>query len=170
LRAWHDATVDFAPPDADWGLPQSGPREVICHNDFAPYNCIFSNGRLVGAIDFDLCSPGARLWDLAYTAYRFVPLLPEAGTGDMIPGEKSPFEAPVMAERLELLLATYGAAGGLERYRRSDLIQTTIDRLDAIAAWTEEHVRKHGVAALADHPAMYRAHARWLGTGRESRG
>lgn len=166
LRAWHDATMDFSAPDAIWGLPQSGPREVICHNDFAPYNCVFSGGRFVGAFDFDLCSPGPRLWDLAYTAYRFVPLLPGPDSGDAIPGEKSPFPASVMADRLELLLATYGAVGGLARYRRADLIRTAVERLHAIAAWTEAHARNHGVAALADHPALYRSHALWLGSWR----
>ena len=48
LRAYHDATLDFA---AAAQAPRgSGPRtsrvEVICHNDFAPYNMIFEDGRL----------------------------------------------------------------------------------------------------------------------------
>ncbi len=162
LREWHDATVDFSAPNAIWGLPQTGPREVICHNDFAPYNCIFSKERFVGAIDFDACAPGTRLWDLAYAAYRFVPLLPGPDTKDVIPGDKSPFQASVMADRLELFLATYGAVGGKVQYSCSDLIRTAIDRLNAIAAWTEERVRSHGVAALSEHAAMYRNHARWL--------
>lgn len=162
LREWHDATADFSPPDATWGLPQSEPREVICHNDFAPYNCVFRQGRFVGAIDFDTCSPGARLWDLAYTAYRFVPLIPGPDASAVIPGDKSPFEASVMAQRLELFLASYGSARERTRYRSSDLMRTAVDRLNALAAWTEEHARNHGLAALAEHAAMYRGHARWL--------
>lgn len=170
LREWHDATADFSAPDAKWGLAPTSPREVICHNDFAPYNCIFSGGRFAGAIDFDACSPGSRIWDLAYTAYRYVPLLPGPDTQGAIPGDKSPFQAPALTERLELFLESYGAVGGKPRYGRSDLIRTTIDRLHAIAAWTEDFVRNQGAAALADHPAMYRGHARWLGSWSEPGG
>lgn len=164
LREWHDATADFSAPDAIWGLPPSSPREVICHNDFAPYNCIFNRGRFFGAIDFDFCSPGSRLWDLAYTAYRFVPLMPGPGTDNTIPGERSPFEVTGMTERLKSFLTSYGAVDGMARFGCSELIRTTIDRLHAIAAWTEDFVRSKGAAALADHPAMYRGHARWLGS------
>lgn len=32
----------------------------------------------VAMIDFDMAAPGSRAWDLAYTAYRFVPLAPPA--------------------------------------------------------------------------------------------
>jgi hypothetical protein len=37
LRRYHDATVGYAPPDSTvWHLQAPfGPREVICHNDFA---------------------------------------------------------------------------------------------------------------------------------------
>jgi hypothetical protein len=164
LRAWHDATADFTAPGAEWGLPASSPREVICHNDFAPYNCVFRNGRFAGAIDFDMCSPGARIWDLAYTAYRFVPMMPGPGSGSAFPGEKSPFEAQAMEERMRLFLSSYGAIGGAAPYASSRLIAVAIERLNAIAAWTEEFARNHGNSALAGHAAMYRGHARWLGS------
>jgi aminoglycoside phosphotransferase (APT) family kinase protein len=162
MRQWHDATADFSAPDATWGLPSSSPKEVICHNDFAPYNCIFSDGRFTGAIDFDACAPGSRLWDLAYSAYRFVPLMPGPDSDHAIPGDESPFDTREMVERLEIFLAGYGEAGGAPRFSCSELFPTTIERLDALATWTEEFVRSHGNAALADHPAMYRGHARWL--------
>jgi hypothetical protein len=164
LREWHDATADFSAPDAGWGLPPSSPREVICHNDFAPYNCIFNDGRLIGAIDFDFCSPGSRIWDLAYAAYRFVPLMPGPDSDLTIPGDSSPFGIPEMHERLKLFLARYGAGDDKARIGDSELIRATIDRLHAIAAWTEDFVRSNGNAALADHPAMYRSHAQWLGS------
>lgn len=42
LRAFHDASVGFAPPaDACWRWPAHEPAEVICHNDFGPYNLMF---------------------------------------------------------------------------------------------------------------------------------
>ena len=55
---------------------------MICHNDFATYNLIARDGRLVGAIDFDFASPGPRLWDLAYLAYRIVPFAEDAVGAD----------------------------------------------------------------------------------------
>jgi aminoglycoside phosphotransferase (APT) family kinase protein len=33
-----------------------------------------TDGRPVALIDFDVAHPGPRAWDLAYAAYRFVPL------------------------------------------------------------------------------------------------
>src|SRR5690606_17888071 len=80
LRQWHDATVDFDARGAVWSLTPREPPEVICHNDFAPYNCVFRDDRFAGAIDFETCAPGPRIWDVAYAAYRFVPLLPEASS------------------------------------------------------------------------------------------
>ena len=50
------------------------PVEVICHNDFATYNLVFDGENVVGVIDWDFASPGPRLWDIAYLAYRIVPL------------------------------------------------------------------------------------------------
>jgi Ser/Thr protein kinase RdoA (MazF antagonist) len=47
---------------------------VICHGDFAPYNCVFTGEKAVGLIDFDAARPGPRAWDLAYALYRYAPL------------------------------------------------------------------------------------------------
>ncbi|HYI32010.1 MAG TPA: phosphotransferase, partial [Glaciibacter sp.] len=72
------------------------------HNDFSPHNLAFVDGAFVGAIDFDMCSPGPRLWDIAYFATRVVPL-----TAD------TPANAPGMEEarrRVELILDAYGSA------------------------------------------------------------
>jgi hypothetical protein len=76
LRRIHDATQDVAAlwPDG-WQAPTRTPVEVICHGDFAPYNCVFAGDRLVGVIDFDHAHPGSRAWDLAYAIYRFAPLM-----------------------------------------------------------------------------------------------
>lgn len=75
LRRIHDATADVAASWLDgWQAPIREPVEVICHGDFAPYNCVFDEGKLVGIIDFDHAHPGSRLWDLAYALYRFAPI------------------------------------------------------------------------------------------------
>ena len=75
LRRMHDATQDVAQEwQAGWQAPTRPPVEVICHGDFAPYNCVFDHEELVGVIDFDNAHPGNREWDLAYALYRFAPV------------------------------------------------------------------------------------------------
>lgn len=79
LRAYHDATLSYqAPADARWQMvyPEPPQHEVICHNDFAPYNLVFAAGLSAGIIDFDLAGPGPRVWDIAYAVYWFAPLYP----------------------------------------------------------------------------------------------
>ena len=77
LRTYHDATLDFPKTSDDvWFLSYPGPleKQVICHNDFAPYNVTFEKGIPVGIIDFDTACPAPRVWDIAYALYRFIPL------------------------------------------------------------------------------------------------
>jgi len=77
LRAYHDATEDFPPGEgALWACayPDAARHEVICHNDFAPYNFVYSNGIPHAVLDFDLAGPGPRIRDVAYAAYWMVPL------------------------------------------------------------------------------------------------
>jgi hypothetical protein len=75
LRRIHDATEDIVQTwQSGWQSPTRAPIEVICHGDFAPYNCVFNHGKLVGVIDFDHAHPGNREWDLAYALYRFAPV------------------------------------------------------------------------------------------------
>jgi Ser/Thr protein kinase RdoA (MazF antagonist) len=163
LRHWHDATVGFERAGAVWNLPARTPAEVICHNDFAPYNCVFRAGRFAGAIDFDVCSPGPRSWDIAYTAYRFVPLMPPRDADVAVDlGDCSPFARAEMLGRLDAFLATYATAGAPLLYERAAVLESTIERLHALATWTTNHVQATGAIALERHPTMYRAHARWL--------
>ena len=57
LRELHDATEGFDRAGRVWALPEHEPAEVICHNDFAPYNLAFRAGLPAGAIDFEAASP-----------------------------------------------------------------------------------------------------------------
>ncbi|MCR9135611.1 MAG: aminoglycoside phosphotransferase family protein [Alphaproteobacteria bacterium] len=77
LRAYHDATQSFAPQgDESWAVvfADADRHEVICHNDFAPYNLVFFEGIPKAVVDFDLAGPGPRLRDVAYAAFWMTPL------------------------------------------------------------------------------------------------
>lgn len=67
LRAYHDATVDFAPV-------QAAGAEVMCHNDWTPANTVMTDGMPTGMIDFDTARPGTRLWDLTYSVWTWLDL------------------------------------------------------------------------------------------------
>lgn len=77
MGRFHSISADYVPPaGALWQLvyPDPARHEVICHNDFAPYNMVFERGEPKALIDWDVAGPGPRLWDIAYAVYRFVPL------------------------------------------------------------------------------------------------
>jgi hypothetical protein len=123
LRGLHDATRDFAPPaGARWMLTMPGdlPAEVVCHNDFAPYNVVFSGDRPAGVIDWETAAPGARVWDVAYAAYRFVPLSHSA------PPELRGVAA--QGRRLALFCDAYGLGGS----DRDVLLETAIRRVEEL--------------------------------------
>jgi hypothetical protein len=124
LRLLHDATEDWTPPaHARWQLvyPDASQNEVICHNDFAPYNSIFQAGHLQAVIDFDMAGPGPRIWDVAYAAYRFVPLY-----SDTHCVEVGLTEPPDRGRRLRLFCDAYR----LEK--RQTLVKTIIRRVEAV--------------------------------------
>lgn len=76
MRQFHDATASFPiREDDEWLLTYQGNlmKDVICHNDIAPYNVTFEDGLPKGFIDFDTCAPAPRIWDIVYALYRFVP-------------------------------------------------------------------------------------------------
>jgi Ser/Thr protein kinase RdoA (MazF antagonist) len=149
LRRLHDASADLVLPDAAWQLPAHEPAEVVCHNDAAPYNMVFRDGRLVGLIDLDTASPGPRLWDLAYTAYRMAPFAADALDGVAYAvGDLDPLA------RLDALVAAYGIP-----YPRADVLATMADRLTELAAFSDARADAGGAAELRDHARMYRADA-----------
>lgn len=160
LRDWHDATLGFDLRDANWSLETKTVHEVICHNDFAPYNCVFRDGSMVGLIDFDLCAPGSRLWDMAYTAYRYVPVLPPVAIDEF--DDISPFSRWEIETRLGQFLDAYAKGDPSLRFSSADLLRTMRDRLQAIAEWTEDCAARTGNSVLARNSVMYGNHARWI--------
>ncbi|HSF26418.1 MAG TPA: phosphotransferase [Actinomycetes bacterium] len=127
LRSLHDASVPLTRESSlPWQLVPLEPVEVICHGDFAPYNCVFRGQEAVGVIDFDFARPGPRRWDLAYAIYRFAPLT--------APGNADGFgDPPAQARRARLFLDSYGCTA---RERR-DALETIGPRL----RWLVDHMR-----------------------------
>lgn len=145
LAALHNVSGTFDVTDSTWQLPLHQPIEVVCHNDFAPYNMVFTEGRLVGVIDWDTASPGPRIWDLAYLAYRLVPLV------DPENPEVEAHSASESARRLRLLCDSYGsqdphavAIAAVERLR--ELASFTADR----ATGEDQRLLSHVTTYLRD--------------------
>lgn len=147
LRAWHDASVTFPCTGATWRTPAHEPADVICLNDVAPYNMVHDGDGLVGFIDVDMASPGPRAWDLAYLAYRI------CGWCEDMP---APAGTPAPEARLAYLMASYGDDAAPSA---GEVMRTLVDRLHALADWTEDHARTTGTPELLDHAAMYRRDA-----------
>lgn len=160
IRQWHDATVDFDSDGSVWNFTADGGTEVICHNDVAPYNCVFSGEQFSGLIDFDLCAPGSRLWDIGYTVYRFVPVMPPEPLGDE--PECSPFSLEETFRRLDLFLDTYAAGDPAFRYSRKATLQACAKRVANIAEWTARFAEETANDSLKANARMYRAHAGWI--------
>jgi phosphotransferase family enzyme len=139
LRSFHDLTLGFAPPpSAVWqqGPADPGPVEVVCHNDWAPYNAIFSQRQLRAFIDWEFARPGSRLWDLAWTAHTWVPLWDD---GDIVShGWTTP---PDRAARLRYLCDAYGLRD------RARLVSTIQERVLGTAAWLQ-YGADHGNAVF----------------------
>jgi Ser/Thr protein kinase RdoA (MazF antagonist) len=142
IRACHDATAGWpGPAGAAWrrlpGAPDGG--EVICHNDLAPYNTVFRDGRPAAFIDWDFAAPGPRAWDLAHAVWRFAPW---SDAGD----------PAVAGGRARVLLDAYGLserAGfvALVRERMRVLRETIRAGAEAgepawLAMWGTEHTER----------------------------
>ncbi|MFI9329237.1 phosphotransferase enzyme family protein [Kitasatospora sp. NPDC052868] len=156
LRDFHDASAGFARERGDvWQLPQREPAEVICHGDAATYNTVFREQLPVAFIDFDTAHPGPRLWDAAYTAYRFVPLYAPDEVEHTLP-------IPEAERRLVLFADSYG----LSQEERAQLPSTAAKRLRALVAWMHQHAAE-GHPAFSRHVAeghdrRYLTDAQWI--------
>jgi hypothetical protein len=154
LRRFHDLTASFPiPANAQFLLPVENLEdyEVICHNDFAPYNCVFKDNRLAGIIDFDTAAPGKRLWDIAYAVYRFAPLVTDTHCLSM--GWKT---VPNRIERLKVFCDSYGLED------RSTLIETVIQRIEALVRYMTEH------SSNLEHIPIYLDDLRYLRENRDT--
>jgi aminoglycoside phosphotransferase len=133
LRRYHDLVKGWRPPpDARWRMVAPTAAEVICHNDWSPWNALLQGGRFALMLDWDLSGPGTRVWDLANAVYSWAPLA--SGLGPDIDEQ---------ARRLRLFLDAYGLKD------RKAVLPTLRLRVQHVARFIKEQ------AALGD-PGMQR--------------
>lgn len=148
LRRFHDASAS-ADRSGPWRSAPREPAEVVCHNDVAPYNLVFREGQAAGLIDLDFASPGPRIWDLAYLAYRVVPLSTDRADG---------FTDAERLERLTLLLEAYTEQSlpeGTQAITVTSTLATVIERLRALAAFSRQQAIELANRELAEHAELY---------------
>ncbi|MEO6501959.1 MAG: phosphotransferase [Jatrophihabitantaceae bacterium] len=148
LLRYHNAVASFDPSRYSWlsAVPGEYRERLVSHNDPNLDNVIFREGRAVALIDFDLASPGSRLWDVALAARLWVPLRDPDDVDDQRAGRT--------AERLRLLVDAYGLDGE-ERSRLAaaashshswcyDIVRAGAERgqLGYVDYWTSEASRR----------------------------
>jgi hypothetical protein len=137
LRRYHDLVQDFeAPVEARWRLVAPTAPEIICHNDWAPWNALFRERRLAAMLDWDMAGPGTRLWDVANGAYSWVSLFSRPG-GPAIEEQ---------ARRLRLFCDAYGLS------ERASLLDVLKERSLFMSEFIAEQARlgDKGFMKLAD--------------------
>jgi Ser/Thr protein kinase RdoA (MazF antagonist) len=146
LRRYHDAVASFDPSAHRWPRPVPAAYDdgLLCHNDPNLDNVVFSGGRAVALIDFDLAGPGSAVWDVACAARFWAPLRDDRDLPESLQGGS--------LRRLRLFADAYGLPDG-ERARLPAAVR-------AAHTWAYDVVRD----ALADgHGAFSRF---WDGGGR----
>ncbi len=151
LRRYHDLVEGFVPPaHPRWRLVAPTAHEIICHNDWAPWNALFRERRLAVMIDWDMAGPGTRIWDIANTAYSWVPLFSESGA----------FSIDERAVRLRRFCDAYGLSS------RASLLEVLRERTLFVGEFIAEQARlgDKGAIKLADWdvPARMKRDAAYL--------
>jgi thiamine kinase-like enzyme len=138
VRSFHRAVADFVPPaDAVWRMGgQWAPGLIIGHNDAAPYNAAWRDGRLAGFFDWDMAGPVNAAWDLAYAAFSWVPL-----HARHVVAREGFTDFPGRPRRLQLFLAEYGWTGSTPAF------------LETVAARIRAHVTS--LRDLAGHDPLF---------------
>ena len=156
LREFHDACDGFALEERVWQQPTRQPVEVVCHNDFVPYNFVFRNRALVGVIDVDQAAPGPRVRDVAHLAYRLVPLSDPANP------DLPPVGADDRRRRLVLLCAAYDGPGPAGP-GPDEVLRAVPERVRELAAGAEARAAADPV--FSEHAVLYRRDAAWVEGG-----
>jgi len=130
LRRMHDASASIPLPAANWPTeftdPEaaSAPNVVLCHNDACLENVVFRDGEAVALIDFDFAAPGRPLWDLAMSAWYWVPMVPQ--TIAAVEGS----DGMDSAARLRIMVDAYGLDAA-DRRTLLDLFPSLVDTMQA---------------------------------------
>jgi hypothetical protein len=132
VRGYHDAVTSFDPGGHTWprSVPPRFRGDIVSHNDPNLDNVIFSAGRAVALIDFDLAGPGSAVWDVACAARLWAPLRDERDAPEQLRG------------RALARLRTFVDAYGLPRRDRARVVDAMVDAHE----WCYDVVR----AAVAD--------------------
>jgi hypothetical protein len=142
LRMFHDAQHGFSPPSGlvwrSFGPPPPD-ADVICHHDAAPHNVIWRPDGTLAMIDFDLASPGLRIYDVAYAAWTWVPVFSDPDSYAL------GWLTPDRPRRLRLFADSYGLTPA-DRHR---LVRTIRKRI-------VDHVEGIRRMAEAGEPAFVR--------------
>lgn len=155
-RRYHDMVATFTPPsDVRWRIIAPGAHEVICHNDWAPYNAVFAGHRPIAMLDWDGAGPGSRVWDVGWSAYTWVPLYPklDSSNNPVVP-------LAMRASRLAKFCTAYRGI------KPSEVLETLVEQLRFLADFVqaEADAGDPGFAKLVSWnvPARTREHARLL--------
>jgi thiamine kinase-like enzyme len=120
LASYHAAIADFRPAtvESSLGTAPLQDGQIVCHNDFAPYNSVFRQERLTKIIDWDVVVPAAPSWDLAFFAWHWIPLHP--------PSAELAWRTPSDCQRrLRVIVETYGLDDV------SDFVDQIVERVEA---------------------------------------
>ena len=161
LRAYHDAVAGFDPTPYVWppSPPQSMAGQLVSHNDPNLDNIIFRDRRAVALIDFDLASPGSRLWDVACAARLWSPMRPDIYITDARRGRTF--------QRLRLFVDSYG----LDQMERSRILSAVQQNQRWFFNLVEWHIAAGHRAFLQYKKAETRMapedYGRWLSGNQE---
>lgn len=143
LRSYHDVSQKFLLSDLfseeGWMFPCRKPQEVICHNDFAPYNICFKGKRVVGVIDFDTAHPAPRTWDIVYAIYRFAPFSPPKDLDSFGSINEQVIRARLFCEAYELAIQ-----------HRKNIADMMIERIHILLEFLLESARNGDIKYMAN--------------------
>lgn len=127
-RELHTAVADFD-DDGPWRFFGVDTSTLVAHNDVAPYNVCFQDGRLSGVFDWDLAGPSTPLLELAHLAWTGVPLF-------------QPLPAAACAHRLEVMASAYGGPTARELLHAVPVrTQLAVDGIRQAVAGGDEQMR-----------------------------
>lgn len=145
LRRYHDAVREFDPPaDVEWATGRGAPRagEVVCHNDFGPWNVVWKESAPVGVIDWDYAAPATPLDDVAFALEWSVPF---ASDNECLTWRRFT-EPPDRAHRVEVFAEAYGLSS------IDGVVDAVIARQQKFRATVVEHAER-GIQLAVDEVA-----------------